>query len=700
MAGVVGDANNDGKRGLEDVIFILQELGGMEHLADVDNDGYSASIDCDDIDPSINPSAEEVCNGLDDDCDGDIDEGFDLGDPCVVGSGVCQNNGVKVCTGDGQGTECSAAAGSPDTEVCNGLDDNCDGTIDEGFDLGNPCIVGVGACQNSGVKVCTGDGQGTECSATAGSPGTEVCNGLDDDCDGDIDEDLVGPPCANQDGVCAGSTQTCGGAAGWQPCTAGTYSSNSAEYEIFEVSCDGLDNNCDGRTDAVDQDNDSHISLACGGIDCNDQNPLISPDANEICGDGLDNDCSGTIDDKDVDQDGYIDSACGGDDCNDQNPLMYLGAPEICDNLDNDCNGTADDKDGDQDGYIDIACLGTDCNDASAFANPDAAEVCGDGLDNDCDGSIDNKDADGDSYIDAACGGLDCNDTEYEMYPGAAEVCGDGLDNDCDGTADNKDSDGDTYIDAACGGDDCNDTDALIHPGMDEICGNAVDEDCSGAVDDKDSDGDGFIDNSSSCGGTDCNDSEAAVYPGASEILDMKDNDCDGFIDEGLIPIGSIIITEIMKSPLAVPDTEGEWFEVFNRSAFPINMDSWVIKDFGTDSFTVSAPSGLIVLPGDFAVFCRNGNMALNGGVGCNYVYDNFSLSDNEDEIVLEINDVVIDEVMYNGSFPNSPGKSMNLGANTFDHVANNNGSFWCNATTLFGGGDFGSPQFMNEVCY
>jgi len=128
-----------------------------------------------------------------------------VGDPCFVGTGACQGQGVLICSIDGSSTICSATAGVGTTETCNGIDDDCDGSIDEDFaDLSNACSVGVGVCQSFGVKVCDAAQTGTECSVTAGVGTTETCNGLDDDCDGSIDDDFadLGNACSDGLGVC------------------------------------------------------------------------------------------------------------------------------------------------------------------------------------------------------------------------------------------------------------------------------------------------------------------------------------------------------------------------------------------------------------------------------------------------------------------------------------------------------------------
>ena len=200
------------------------------------------------------PLAEpEVCDYVDNDCDGQTDDGFpDLYRSCSAGDGACLRYGFERCTDDGAGTACSAVAGEGAPEVCNGVDDDCNGQTDEDWPgRGAVCAVGLGACARAGVQVCDpSDPAGpVVCDAAPGDPGDELCNGADDDCDGATDEELAGVHCPVQVGVCEGAGQLCRGALGWQACDAATYIAHDAAWEAEEVTCDGHDNDCDGATD-------------------------------------------------------------------------------------------------------------------------------------------------------------------------------------------------------------------------------------------------------------------------------------------------------------------------------------------------------------------------------------------------------------------------------------------------------------------
>jgi hypothetical protein len=181
---------------------------------DLDGDGHGIHCapggDCNESDPTVYVGAPELCNGLDDDCDGLHDEDFvGLGSACEVGFGACVTAGTKICAGDEQTLNCSVNPVTGGSELCNELDDDCDGATDEDFpSKGKLCSVGVGACAAYDKFICSEDGTSLICNVFPGEPTLEVCeDGIDNDCDGIVDEGNI------------------------------------------EVCDDGIDNDCDGLTD-------------------------------------------------------------------------------------------------------------------------------------------------------------------------------------------------------------------------------------------------------------------------------------------------------------------------------------------------------------------------------------------------------------------------------------------------------------------
>jgi MYXO-CTERM domain-containing protein len=114
--------------------------------------GYADNdLDCDDTDPLVNPGARELCDGMDQNCNGSPD---DVGLQCRAGVGTCQAKGTLVCSPGAESVQCSAASTPPVDEQCNNADDDCDGMIDEG---GGLCAsADAPACVRQGVAAFCG----------------------------------------------------------------------------------------------------------------------------------------------------------------------------------------------------------------------------------------------------------------------------------------------------------------------------------------------------------------------------------------------------------------------------------------------------------------------------------------------------------------------------------------------------------------
>jgi len=166
--------------------------------------------------------------------------------------------------------------------------------------------------------------------------------------------------------------------------------------------------------------------------------------------------------------------------------------------------------------------------------------------------------------------------------------------------------------------------------------------------------------------------------------------------------VGDLVISEIMQNPSAVPDGDGEYFEVYNASANPIDMMGFVIRDNGSNMFTVA--TSVTIAPGAYAVFANNdGTVNSNGGIPTvDYAYPSgFALGNGSDQVIIECNGTIIDIVDYdNGTtFPDPAGASMQLDPILLDAVNNDIGSNWCESTSAFGSGDLGTPGSANSVC-
>jgi len=237
-------------------------------------------------------ATSELCNALDDNCNGQVDETFmtgatGLGQPCSVGTGACVRQGNYVCNSSGSGTTCSAVAGTAVSELCNGRDDNCNGSTDETFTtLGQGCSVGVGVCARQGSNICNSAQTGVTCSVSAGTPGTEMCNSLDDNCNGQVDETFttLGQACSVGVTVGVGACTRQGN----YVCNSGgsaTVCSATAGAPVAET-CDGIDNNCNSQVDEGWKNQSTGVydqANACGSCANNCTVSYALPNAAGVC---------------------------------------------------------------------------------------------------------------------------------------------------------------------------------------------------------------------------------------------------------------------------------------------------------------------------------------------------------------------------------------------------------------------------------
>ena len=596
-----------------------QTDANKNHIGDAcedgDGDGYAPPSDCNDGDASIHPNAAEACDSVDSDCDGDLVDGFpdtdgDLKPNCIDLDD--DNDGVADAS-DCQPLDKTVYPGA--AEICDLIDQDCDGDIVESFtDYDKDKTPDCADLDDDNDT----DPDVTDCNdydPTISTKATEICDLIDQDCDGNIVESFADydkdstPDCVDLDDDNDGD-----------PDVTDCNDNDKTVYTGATEICDAIDQDCDGNiresfpdfdndntADCIDLDDDNDGDPDAS--DCNDYDGTVYTGAAESSCDLIDSNCDGSIldgtsanfdndampdcIDPDDDNDGSLDVV----DCNDFDATVYPGATETCDGIDSNCNGDlvdgftdtdADmqpnciDPDDDNDGSLD----GADCASLDKTIHPGAIEAC-DSIDSNCNSSLidgfPNFDSDTvpdcvdpDDDNDGSLDAQDCDDANATVYPGAPELC-DRIDSNCnlslvdtflDSDADKTpdcvdlDDDGDGDPDTA----DCAPLNKAVNHAAPEVC-NGVDDDCSGTIDDAyakdartwyvDADKDSYGDPSHSviaCKspsghvGTagDCDDTAASIHPGAIESCAPGDQDCDGGADD--------------RDPQGPPADAPEWY--------------------------------------------------------------------------------------------------------------------------------------------
>ncbi|GMV38724.1 MAG: hypothetical protein AMXMBFR64_04400 [Myxococcales bacterium] len=170
-------------------------------------------------------------------------------------------------------------------------------------------------------------------------------------------------------------------------------------------------------------------------------------------------------------------------------------------------------------------------------------------------------------------------------------------------------------------------------------------------------------------------------------------------VEVALAP-GALVITEIHYNPKAVDDAKGEWFELYNTTGDPIDIDGLLLTDNKTDKHVVD-PGGPLVIPaGGYVVLGNNGDPLANGDANVTYAYKSFSLTNTADQVVISFAGQEVDRVEYTvPPFPKLDAVSMQLDALLLDHVANDAAESWCASTAPYGAGDKGTPGLPNGSC-
>jgi hypothetical protein len=302
--------------------------------------------DCNDNNAGINPFIADLsCNNVDDDCDGNIDEGY-AATNTTCGIGLCAAAGQKTCTAGIETDSCTAGTPAADDANCNNIDEDCDGSVDEHY-AAVPTSCGIGPCAAAGELTCSAGTTVDTC--TAGTPAIEICgNGIDEDCTG-ADEECA-PVCTDIDGDGYGLNCALG-----NDCND---NDNAVHPGASDANCNGVDENCD----TVADEGYAITTTSCGIGAC-----AAAGQKTCIAGVETDSCTAGTP---------------AADDAN-------------CNNIDDDCSGAADED------YLavpttcgigpcaaagELTCSAGTTHDTCTAGTP-AIEICGNGIDENCNGA-------------------------------------------------------------------------------------------------------------------------------------------------------------------------------------------------------------------------------------------------------------------------------------------------------------------------